>query len=102
MPALRFKTCRLLLGNVWKRELQKIPRRILRRLRGRAAVRYIIRKRSMRENLKRRTLRLKELDRCRKLSEFLESLFNKKNLTPPKRECFPRRCYLYPFFPKKK
>nr|QHB79559.1 uncharacterized protein [Sesuvium portulacastrum] len=33
MPALRFKTCRLLSGNVRKRELTKIQRRILRKLR---------------------------------------------------------------------
>lgn len=33
MPALRFKTCRLLEGNVWNRELTIIQRRILRRLR---------------------------------------------------------------------
>jgi hypothetical protein len=34
MPALRFKTCRLLSGNVWNRELTIIQRRILRRLRN--------------------------------------------------------------------
>nr|UNA62885.1 ribosomal protein S4 [Oenothera elata subsp. hookeri] len=34
MPALKFKTCRLLLGNVWNRELTIIQRRILRRLRN--------------------------------------------------------------------
>jgi len=34
MPALRFKTCRLLEGNVWNRELTIIQRRILRRLRN--------------------------------------------------------------------
>ncbi|KAG4165318.1 hypothetical protein ERO13_A13G071500v2 [Gossypium hirsutum] len=34
MPALRFKTCRLLLGNVRNRELTIIQRRILRRLRN--------------------------------------------------------------------
>nr|UFX34198.1 ribosomal protein S4 [Tribulus terrestris] len=33
MPVLRFKTCRLLLGNVWNRELTIIQRRILRKLR---------------------------------------------------------------------
>lgn len=33
MPALRFKTCRLLSGNVWNRELTIIQRRILRKLR---------------------------------------------------------------------
>ncbi|KAJ0699796.1 putative ribosomal protein S4/S9 [Helianthus annuus] len=34
MPALRFKTCRLLEGNVWNRELTIIQRRILQRLRN--------------------------------------------------------------------
>lgn len=34
MPALRFKTCRLLEGNVWNRKLTIIQRRILRRLRN--------------------------------------------------------------------
>nr|QKE23989.1 ribosomal protein S4 [Schnabelia oligophylla] len=33
MPALRFKRCRLLEGNVWNRELTIIQRRILKRLR---------------------------------------------------------------------
>jgi small subunit ribosomal protein S4 len=49
VPALRFKTCRLLLGNVWKRELTIIQRRILRRLRNKK--RSIKRKISSRENL---------------------------------------------------
>ncbi|KAL2455301.1 S4 RNA-binding domain-containing protein [Forsythia ovata] len=34
LPALRFKTCRLLSGNVWNRELTIIQRRILQRLRN--------------------------------------------------------------------
>ncbi|KAJ6817772.1 ribosomal protein S4 [Iris pallida] len=33
MPALRFKTCRLLSGNVRNKELSRIQRRIRRRLR---------------------------------------------------------------------
>nr|AJP33450.1 ribosomal protein S4 [Araucaria heterophylla]QJH91737.1 ribosomal protein S4 [Araucaria heterophylla]QXE43689.1 ribosomal protein S4 [Araucaria cunninghamii] len=33
MPALRFKTCRLLLRNVWNKKLTRIQRRIPRRLR---------------------------------------------------------------------
>lgn len=49
MPALRFKTCRLLEGNVWNRELQIIQRRILRRLRNKK--RSIKRKISSRKNL---------------------------------------------------
>lgn len=43
LPALRFKTCRLLSGNVWNRELTIIQRRILRRLRNK--------KRSIKRNL---------------------------------------------------
>lgn len=46
MPALRFKTCRLLQGNVWNRELTKIQRRILGRLRNK--------KRSIKINLSER------------------------------------------------
>ena len=49
MPALRFKTCRLLSGNVRKRELTIIQRRILRRLRNNK--RSIKRKIYPRENL---------------------------------------------------
>jgi hypothetical protein len=49
MPALRFKTCRLLLGNVRKRELTIIQRRILRRLRKKK--KSIKRKIYPRENL---------------------------------------------------
>lgn len=49
MPALRFKTCRLLLGNVWKRKLTIIQRRILGRLRNKK--RSIKRKIDLRKNL---------------------------------------------------
>lgn len=49
MPSLRFKTCRLLQGNVWNRELTKIQRRILGRLRNKK--RSIKRNLSERENL---------------------------------------------------
>lgn len=49
LPALRFKTCRLLSGNVRKRELTLIQRRILRRLRKKK--RSIKRKIYPRENL---------------------------------------------------
>ena len=49
LPALRFKTCRLLSGNVWNRELTIIQRRILRRLRNKK--RSIKRKIYPRENL---------------------------------------------------
>ena len=49
MPALRFKTCRLLSGNVRNRELTIIQRRILRRLRNKK--RSIKRKIYPKENL---------------------------------------------------
>lgn len=49
VPALRFKTCRLLSGNVWNRELTIIQRRILRRLRNKS--RSIKRKIYSRKNL---------------------------------------------------
>lgn len=49
MPALRFKTCRLLSGNVRNRELTIIQRRILRRLRNKK--RSIKRKIYPRKNL---------------------------------------------------
>uniref|UniRef100_A0A494G916 RNA-binding S4 domain-containing protein n=2 Tax=Solanum TaxID=4107 RepID=A0A494G916_SOLLC len=49
LPALRFKTCRLLSGNVWNRELTIIQRRILGRLRNKK--RSIKRKIYSRENL---------------------------------------------------
>nr|YP_009381299.1 ribosomal protein S4 [Utricularia reniformis]ART31127.1 ribosomal protein S4 [Utricularia reniformis] len=49
MPALRFKTCRLLSGNVWNRELTIIQRRILQRLRNKK--RSMLRKIYSRENL---------------------------------------------------
>jgi len=49
LPALRFKTCRLLSGNVRNRELTIIQRRILRRLRNKKS--HLKRKISPRENL---------------------------------------------------
>jgi small subunit ribosomal protein S4 len=64
MPSLRFKTCRLLPGNVWNRELSIIQRRILRRLRRRA--KSIKRNLSMRENLNSNI----KLQTTRKLSLF--------------------------------
>nr|UHJ18888.1 ribosomal protein S4 [Aragoa abietina]UHJ18926.1 ribosomal protein S4 [Aragoa cleefii] len=49
VPALRFKTCRLLSGNVWNRELTIIQRRILQKLRNKK--RSIKRKIDSRKNL---------------------------------------------------
>lgn len=68
MPALRFKTCRLLLGNVWNRELTIIQRRILRKLRNKR--RSIKRKIYSRENLNSYI----QLQTTRKLSLFYGDL----------------------------
>ncbi|YP_009477607.1 ribosomal protein S4 (mitochondrion) [Nymphaea colorata] len=68
MPALRFKTCRLLLGNVWNRELTIIQRRILRRLRNKK--RSIKRKIYSRQNLNSYI----KLQTTRKLSLFYGSI----------------------------
>jgi small subunit ribosomal protein S4 len=68
LPALRFKTCRLLSGNVWNRELTIIQRRILRRLRNKK--RSIKRKIYSRENLNSYI----QLQTTRKLSLFYGDL----------------------------
>lgn len=68
LPALRFKTCRLLLGNVWNRELTIIQRRILGRLRNKK--RSIKRKIYSRENLNSYI----QLQTTRKLSLFYGDL----------------------------
>ncbi|YP_003587372.1 ribosomal protein S4 (mitochondrion) [Cucurbita pepo] len=68
LPALRFKTCRLLLGNVWNRELTIIQRRILRKLRNKR--RSIKRKIYSRENLNSYI----QLQTTRKLSLFYGDL----------------------------
>nr|QKO26719.1 ribosomal protein S4 [Apteria aphylla] len=91
MPALRrFKTCRLLLGNVWNRELTIIQRRILRRLRNKR--RSIKRNLSLRENLnsniKSQTTRklplfygdspLREMHRGRERTSYIPFLLNQE------------------------
>ena len=68
VPALRFKTCRLLSGNVWNRELTIIQRRILRRLRNKK--RSIKRKIYSRKNLNSYI----QLQTTRKLSLFYGDL----------------------------
>nr|WGH58896.1 ribosomal protein S4 [Sapria himalayana] len=68
MPALRFKTCRLLSGNVRKRELTIIQRRILRRLRNKK--KDIRRKVFSRENIQSYI----QLQTTRKLSHFYGDL----------------------------
>lgn len=68
MPALRFQACRLLLGNVWNRELSLIQRSILRRLRNK--------RRSIKINLSRRENRncYIKLQTTRKLSLYYGDL----------------------------
>nr|AKQ51074.1 ribosomal protein subunit S4 [Cuscuta gronovii] len=68
MPALRFKTCRLLSGNVWKRKLTIIQRRILGRLRNKN--RSIKRKIDSRKNIHSYI----QLQTTRKLSLFYGNL----------------------------
>ena len=59
MPALRFKTCRLLPGNVRNRELSLIQRHILRRLRNkrRSIKRNLSRRENRNSNIKSQTTR---------------------------------------------
>lgn len=90
MPALRFKTCRLLPGNVWNRELTIIQRRILRRLRNKR--RSIKRNLSLRENrnsnIKSQTTRklplfygdlpLREMHRGRERTSYIPFLLNQE------------------------
>nr|UTS76939.1 ribosomal protein S4 [Cuscuta microstyla] len=66
MPALRFKTCRLLSGNVWKRKLTIIQRRILGRLRNK--------KRSIKRNIYKNLHSYIQLQTTRKLSLFYGNL----------------------------
>nr|ULQ69622.1 ribosomal protein S4 [Juncus alatus]ULQ69668.1 ribosomal protein S4 [Juncus grisebachii] len=90
MPAFRFKTCRLLLGNVRNKELSLIQRRILRRLRNKR--RSIQRNLSLRENLnsniKSQTTRKlslfygdlpkREMQRGRERTEYIPFLLNQE------------------------
>ncbi|KAJ3668121.1 hypothetical protein LUZ60_018145 [Juncus effusus] len=90
MPAFRFKTCRLLLGNVRNKELSLIQRRILRRLRNKR--RSIQRNLSLRENLnsniKSQTTRrlslfygdlpIREMQRGRERTEYIPFLLNQE------------------------
>nr|YP_010990228.1 ribosomal protein S4 [Pontederia crassipes]WOW96095.1 ribosomal protein S4 [Pontederia crassipes] len=90
MPALRFKTCRLLLGNVRNRELSLIQRRILRRLRNKR--KSIKRNLSLRENrnsnIKSQTTRklplfygdlpIREMHRGRERTSYIPFLLNQE------------------------
>lgn len=90
MPALRFKTCRLLLGNVWNRELSLIQRRILRRLRNkrRSIKRNLSRRENLNSNIKLQTTRklslyygdlpIREMHRGRERTSYIPFLLNQE------------------------
>lgn len=88
MPALRFKACRLLLGNVRKRSLSLIQRRILRRLRNkrRSIKRKIYLRLNLNSNIKSQTTRklplsywdlpIREMHRGRERTSIIPFLLN--------------------------
>ena len=90
MPALRFKTCRLLPGNVRNRELSLIQRRILRRLRNkrRSIKRNLSRRENRNSNIKSQTTRklslyygdlpIREMHRGRELTSYIPFLLNQE------------------------
>jgi small subunit ribosomal protein S4 len=90
MPALRFKTCRLLLGNVWNRELSLIQRRILRRLRNkrRSIKRNLSQRENLNSNIKLQTTRklslyygdlpIREMHRGRERTSYIPFLLNQE------------------------
>jgi len=88
MPALKFKTCRLLAGNVWKRQPSKIQRRILQRLRRRGIPikRYLLLFQRENRNLhiKLQTIRKVSLakEKCKSILYQMRLIFM---------ECVPRR-----------
>ena len=90
MPALRFKTCRLLPGNVRNRELSLIQRRILRRLRNkrRSIKRNLSQRENLNSNIKSQTTRklslyygdlpIREMHRGRKRTSYIPFLLNQE------------------------
>ncbi|KAI4993933.1 ribosomal protein S4, mitochondrial-like isoform X1 [Hordeum vulgare subsp. vulgare] len=90
MPALRFKTCRLLPGNVRNRELSLIQRRILRRLRNkrRSIKRNLSRRENLNSNIKSQTTRklslyygdlpIREMHRGRERTSYIPFLLNQE------------------------
>ena len=90
MPALRFKTCRLLPGNVRNRELSLIQRRILRRLRNkrRSIKRNLSQRENLNSNIKSQTTRklslyygdlpIREVHRGRKRTSYIPFLLNQE------------------------
>ncbi|KAI4997150.1 hypothetical protein ZWY2020_052492 [Hordeum vulgare] len=90
MPALRFKTCRLLPGNVRNRELSLIQRRILRRLRNkRRSIKInLSRRENLNTNIKSQTTRklslyygdlpIREMHRGRERTSYIPFLLNQE------------------------
>lgn len=90
MPALRFKTCRLLPGNVRNRELSLIQRRILRRLRNkrRSIKRNLSQRENLNSNIKSQTTRklsiyygdlpIREMHRGRERTSYIPFLLNQE------------------------
>lgn len=90
MPALRFKTCRLLPGNVRNRELSLIQRRILRRLRNkrRSIKRNLSQRENLNSNIKLQTTRklslyygdlpIREMHRGRERTSYIPFLLNQE------------------------
>lgn len=90
MPALRFKTCRLLPGNVRNRELSLIQRRILRRLRNkrRSIKRNLSQRKNLNSNIKSQTTRklslyygdlpIREMHRGRERTSYIPFLLNQE------------------------
>lgn len=90
MPALRFKTCRLLPGNVRNRELSLIQRRILRRLRNkrRSIKRNLSQRENLNSNIKSQTTRklslyygglpIREMHRGREQTSYIPFLLNQE------------------------
>ncbi|KAA3449447.1 ribosomal protein S4 [Gossypium australe] len=90
MPALRFKTCRLLPGNVRNRELSLIQRRILRRLRNkrRSIKRNLSKRANLNSNIKSQTTRklslyygdlpIREMHRGRERTSYIPFLLNQE------------------------
>ncbi|KAF7008733.1 hypothetical protein CFC21_023431 [Triticum aestivum] len=90
MPAIRFKTCRLLPGNVRNRELSLIQRRILRRLRNkrRSIKRNLSRRENRNSNIKSQTTRklslyygdlpIREMHRGRERTSYIPFLLNQE------------------------
>ncbi|XBH75215.1 hypothetical protein VPH35_102012 [Triticum aestivum] len=98
MPALRFKTCRLLPGNVRNRELSLIQCRILRRLRNktRSIKRNLSRRENLNSNIKSQTTRklslyygdlpIREMHRGRERTSYIPFLLNQEtrsDVIPP-------------------